>query len=51
MKKANPGPKTYEKSRSKYTKESWELIHGAEFKEDVPISDEEKAETIKKKPK
>lgn len=47
--KANPGPKTYEKSRSKYTKETWELIHGAEFKEDGPISDEEKAKTIKKK--
>jgi hypothetical protein len=47
--KATPGPKTYENSRSKYTKETWELIHGAEFKEDVPISDEEKAKTIKKK--
>ncbi len=49
--KEKSGPKTYEKSRSKYSKEAWELIHGAELKEETQISDEEKAKKSQKKTK
>ncbi len=47
--KAKSGPKTYEKSRSKYSKEIWELIHGADLKEKEAASDEEKAKNDQKK--
>lgn len=47
--KAEPKPKTYENSRSQYSKEVWELIHGAELKEKQQISDEDKAKEIQKK--
>lgn len=44
-------PKTYEKSRSKYTKETWELMHGAKLEKKSTISDEEKARKTQKKTK
>lgn len=49
--KEKPDPKTYETSRTKYSKETWELIHGADLKEEKPISDEEKAQISQKKTK
>ena len=47
--KAKPVPKTYENSKSPYSKEIWELIHGAELKEEKPVSAEDKAKSIEKK--
>jgi hypothetical protein len=47
--KAKPDSKTYENSKSQYSKEIWELIHGAELKEEKQVSDEDKAKAIQKK--
>jgi transposase len=49
--KEKPVPKTYETSRTKYSKETWELIHGADLKEEDRISDEEKDKILQKKKK
>lgn len=47
--KAKRKPKTYENSRSPYSKEIWELIHGAELKEKKQLSEEDREKEIQKK--
>lgn len=42
-------PKSYENSRSQYSKETWELIHGAELREKQQLSDEDKVKENQKK--